>query len=377
MPVFLQLYLTLDQWILLIGSSFLMIRVLIVLINFSSRLFLPDDTYPQETLVSILIPARNEALRLPFLLKDLSKQTYRNIEILLYNDHSNDHTKKIIENHTTYDSRIRSVKTQILPADWRGKNFACHNLAQAAHGDYYLFIDADVRLAPKAIENALSFTNKKRLSLLSLFPQQIIKKPAEWMTVPLMNWILLSLLPLPFVWKSKNFLFSAANGQFMMFESGFYKTYRWHERVKEQAVEDIEIIRKIKKINKKCNEINSVYTLLGNNDIFCRMYNSYNEAIDGFAKNVFTFFDRNPFFLMFYLLTVYGAGIWLIISLPIQYALIYISGILMIKILVSIKSKQSILKNIIYHVPQLISFLYIVLKSIFNEQLTWKGRKIK
>ncbi len=86
-----------------------------------------------------------------------------------------------------------------LPEGFTGKNHACHQLSLSARGDYFLFMDADVRVKGALLEEALSWMLKKDLALLSIFPVQKMKSFGEKISVPLMNWILLSLLPLPLI----------------------------------------------------------------------------------------------------------------------------------------------------------------------------------
>jgi len=63
---------------------------------------------------------------------------------------------------------LKVVSGQTLPEGWLGKNFACHQLAAQADGSYLVFVDADVRLAPRAItacERAFVVALQKHLTL--------------------------------------------------------------------------------------------------------------------------------------------------------------------------------------------------------------------
>ncbi|HAH25180.1 MAG TPA: glycosyl transferase family 2, partial [Prolixibacteraceae bacterium] len=112
---------------------------------------------------------------------------------------------------------------------------------------------------------AVAYFQQKKLSLLSIFPQQKMETFSEWIIVPVMNWILQSLLPMILVSKTSFPSLSAANGQLMMFESESYLRYQWHSKVRNQNVEDIRLARMVKSEGLK------MAVLLGNNDIYCRM----------------------------------------------------------------------------------------------------------
>jgi cellulose synthase/poly-beta-1,6-N-acetylglucosamine synthase-like glycosyltransferase len=324
-------------------------------------------------LVSILIPARNEEKNIGTLLTDLQQQDYQNIEILVFNDQSTDKTAEIVTDFNHCDSRIKMINAEALPDGWLGKNHACYKMAQQAKGEYFLFLDADVRLGQQIIHNTIRMSQKYSLGLLSIFPMQMMKSIGEWITVPVMNYILLSLLPLILVRKSGFPSLAAANGQFMLFEAKKYMEYQPHEKMKANKVEDIEIARfyKVQKIQIAC--------LTGNNSIKCRMYTGFSEAVNGFSKNVINFFG-NSFFLaiLFWLLTSFG---FLVVLYAISIkALIFLFIIIFLtRMAVSITSHQNILYNLACFIPQQLSmgvFIFQAMKNTVKKQYEWKGRSI-
>ncbi|WP_431270907.1 glycosyltransferase family A protein [Dankookia sp. P2] len=70
--------------------------------------------------------------------------------------------------------RVRLAAAPPLPPDWTGKVHACARLAEAARGDWLLFIDADVRLAPGAAAAMAAHAAEKRLAMVSGVPRQLI-----------------------------------------------------------------------------------------------------------------------------------------------------------------------------------------------------------
>ena len=90
-------------------------------------------------------------------LDDLIHQEYKNIEILVFDDESEDNSVAVIAGFMTSDPRIRLIASTGLPDGWLGKMHACHILSQHATGDYFLFLDADVRIHRDAVVKAVSY----------------------------------------------------------------------------------------------------------------------------------------------------------------------------------------------------------------------------
>jgi chlorobactene glucosyltransferase len=359
------------SWIII---GFALIRMAVSLVNVLSKLNLSKAQHSYDTLVSVLIPARNEAHNLPQLLDALRNQDHGNLEIIVYDDHSEDETAKVVKELANIDDRIQLMQGDQLPEGWLGKNYACHQMASIANGDYFLFLDADVSVSKDLISKGLDFVHKEQLALLSVFPKQQIFSIGERLTVPLMNWILLTLLPMILIRKSSRPSLAAANGQFMWFEKNCYKRHKWHEQVKDNLVEDIEIIRMMKEHNY------NVCTLLGNHDISCRMYTSYKEGLNGFAKNVVEFFGGSSLMAVLFAIIVVS-GVF-IIPFYLEW-IVFISYLIMIvltRIFVSVASKQSVAKNLFFHIPQIATFVVMVFKGVkvrLTGSYRWKGRIIE
>lgn len=357
-------------WFILFFTS---IQLLVAAANLIFNQSLANKQLLGNPLVSVLIPARDEENNIGNILNDLQNQQYKNIEIIVFNDQSTDKTEKIVNEMALDDNRIKLITSDGLPEGWLGKNYACHSLSKFANGGWFLFLDADVRVKENIIPQTVSFAQKYKLGLLSIFPKQIMKKWGEYITVPNMNYILLSLLPLVLVRKTRFPSISAANGQFMLFDSASYKKTTPHEKMKSSKVEDIQIARFFKQNNIK------VACLTGNKNISCRMYSGFNDAVNGFSKNVIMFFG-NLFSLaiLFWLITTFGFVI-VYLSFPLNIFLGYLFVILLIRIFISIASEQNIFKNLLLIIPQQITLFIFIYKAIvnhFNKQFLWKGRNI-
>jgi len=353
---------------------FLCLRVFISLVNLLSGLYLPDNKSTEFYKVSLLIPARNEEAALGRLLTGLQQLNYPDFEVIVCDDHSSDNTEEILNWFAGEDDRVHWFLGERLPVDWMGKNFACYQLAQKATGKYLVFLDADVELSPDSLTKAVSFFQDKRLSLLSVFPQQKMETIQEQMIVPMMNWILLSLLPMILVSKTTFPSLSAANGQFMMFERFSYLKYKWHSKVRNQNVEDIRLARMVKSEGLK------IAVLLGNNDIYCRMYRQLDEAVLGFSRNIHEYFGGlRVVMIVFWLIIILGPFIvWAVLG-P-EYFGLLIALVIVNRMFVAIASRQNILSSVVYHPLLMINFTAIVFYNIYRrikKETTWKGRKIR
>lgn len=324
--------------------------------------------------LSILIPARNEEKNLPCLLQDLLQQEIPPLEILVCDDHSSDRTYLEASCLAAIHPVIRVFKGEKLPPGWLGKNFVCEQLAHKARGNYLLFLDADVRIGAKAIAPILSEAIRLKTGLLSVFPRQSMLSPGEKSTVPLMTYILLTLLPLSLVYKiAGQSALAAANGQFMMFEATAYRQVQPHRVKRHEAVEDIAIARLYKKSGYR------VACLTGLPDVSCRMYTGHREAIRGFARSIAGFFGGSLVLaFLFWLLTCWG---WLPVLVAFSWPglILYLGLRSVVRLLVARKACQSPAVNLRWSIPQQYNFAFILLKALqsrISKKMIWKDRNI-
>jgi chlorobactene glucosyltransferase len=357
---------------LIIG--FLVLRTLVSLVNLISQPHLSDPDLVEFPKVSILIPARNEEARIGILLHAIRRLDYPNFEVLVCNDHSSDNTEEVLNWFAGEDERIHWFLGGKLPENWLGKNFACHQLAQKSHGKYLLFLDADVELSPDAISKSVACFQENRLSLLSVFPHQRMQTFGEWITVPIMNWVLQSLLPMNLVQQTSFPSLSAANGQFMMFNAEEYQRYQWHSKVKNQTVEDIRIARTMKAEGLK------ISVLLGDSDIWCHMYTGFGEAVHGFSRNIHEYFGGNrAVMLVFWFMVCWGPFI-VFYALGWKFFGLFVALVVVNRLLVASACRQNLGLSLILHPMQMISFTAIVCYNIYRrikKDAEWKGRIIK
>ncbi len=357
-------------WVVL---GFAAIQMIVAFINavFQPKLI---EKSTSNDLVSVLIPARNEEQNIVNLLLDLQHQTYKNLEIFVFDDLSTDRTAELVREMAKYDSRIKLLTSTSLPEGWLGKNYACNELAKQAKGKYFLFLDADVRSEQNLIALTIAYLQKQNMQLLSIFPMQMMHGLGEKMVVPIMNYILQTLLPLFLVRSSKYASLTAANGQFMLFEAEVYQKLQPHKLLKGEKVEDIKTAQFYKKQGFK------MACLSNNADVSCRMYSNYKDSIEGFSKNIVMFFG-NSYLLTFafWLVTTFGF-VAILLALPIKYFWLLAIITIVTRIFVSFGSNQKSIQNLTLLMPQQINIGIILFKSILNKknkQYRWKGRTVE
>lgn len=352
---------------------FLIIRFTVTLFNFLSNPKLPRIVRYYHDKVSVLIPARNEAEDILTLLQSIHAQDYQNYEVIILDDNSTDDTFAICEAFAAEHPKFKVVKGKSLENGWLGKNYACHQLAELATGSYFMFLDADEKVYNGLFNSVIHRMNLRQLSLLSLFTNQEMRSTGEKVAVPLMHYILLNLLPLRSVYLVRSAALSAASGQFMLFDASVYREYQWHQLVKNKVVEDVEIMKLV-----KASKLNGE-ALLANGMISCRMYKSYNQALNGFGKNFLAAFNYNIIGFSLYLLIIIGGPILVIATGKPGLISMAVTLILSARLMISLLAGQSAWRNFLWHPVQMLALLHIGVTSI-QQRLTkttiWKGRKI-
>lgn len=100
-------------------------------------------------LVSLIVTTKNEERNMETILSSLKNQTYRNIEIIVVDNHSTDQTQEISRQYT---DRVFNKG----PERSTQRNFA----VEQAKGKYILILDADMKLEPEVVEECMQLAQK-------------------------------------------------------------------------------------------------------------------------------------------------------------------------------------------------------------------------
>ncbi|MGV3533840.1 MAG: glycosyltransferase [Chthoniobacteraceae bacterium] len=286
--------------------GFLLLALLTVLANLSCFGGLKAHRHDADApLVSVLIPARNEALNIEACVKSLLAQDYPFYEVIVLDDNSEDETPQILRGLGMSETGTisRMIRGRPLPEGWTGKGWACHQLAQEAKGQYFFFTDADTEHEPGALSALVAYAQKHRTDLLSAWPRLITRTLGEQLVVPMIvfaamaaypHWLLRVVLRYPALaaqipTKHRRML-GAANGQSMFFTRVGYFRIGGHEAERSHLVEDVALGRAVAS---RLDEGMRVLNCDGLHFSRCRMYRRFPEVWEGFTKNLRALFETS------------------------------------------------------------------------------------
>jgi len=272
---------------------FLSVLLLIALSNLLVLRRLPRYGRPaQFPRLSVLVPARNEEANIGPCVRSLLAQDYPDFELLVLDDESSDQTAQVLASLARSDKRLRVLSGQPLPAGWLGKQWACHQLSQAASGELLLFTDADTRYHPQALSNAVAALLAERTDMLSAVLREEVVSWGERLIVPVLLWSIFSFLPLGLAYRLRLPAFTAANGQFLLFRRRAYAQIGGHAAVRQHATEDLALVRHIVSHGLRWRLVDA------GQRIRCRMYQDFSQAYEGLSKNLFAVFDYHVLFFV-------------------------------------------------------------------------------
>jgi hypothetical protein len=281
--------------------GFLLVKLAALLVNLAWFPVLgkrySDKRYPssrdrrQPPTVSLLVPMRNEAATLAQHLPAMLSQSGIS-ELIVLDDESSDGSAELAHSILTDRSQAdpsvagsrrsataRLVRGAPLPAGWVGKNWACAQLAGAASGDLLVYCDADVLLAPGAIEAVLQAMARQRADVFSVFPRQLTGSLGEALLTPLIDDVLLCFLPFGLL--SVDVPAAAtANGSLLALNRRALSELAGFAAVRSEIVEDVAIARRARQAGL------TLGLALGGELVRTRMYRGYGQAVTGLGRGL-------------------------------------------------------------------------------------------
>lgn len=313
--------------------------------------------------LSVCIPARNEAKNLRRLLPTLRNQEYPELEILIWDDGSEDETWDVLTN--TEAPRLIPLRGSDPPPDWIGKVHALYQCTRRASGECYLFLDADAELRrPDAVKQLVCRHLNSSTRLSSGFPRLT---GGALLLVSLVPHALLSSLPWPLVPRTQMSGLSALNGQCWLLDSDAYHAHEPHAQVKDAVLEDVAIGRYLK-------EQGLPPTLLDVQDLIAiHMYDDFGAAWRGFRKNAYLLLGGTlPQFLFMYSGFVLC---WLVAPLLSLWFLVSLYGL---KIVTDRASGMPPLVSALAPLTYLLALVLQLDSAVhhWRDQVRWKGRSV-
>jgi glycosyltransferase involved in cell wall biosynthesis len=108
----------------------------------------PETAFP---LVSVLMTAYNRERYIAEAIESVLASTYANLELIIVDDVSADHTVDIARSYAAGDPRIQVYKNAKNLGDYGNRN----NAARLARGDFMMYVDSDDMILPDGIANCV------------------------------------------------------------------------------------------------------------------------------------------------------------------------------------------------------------------------------
>ncbi|MFF1276735.1 glycosyltransferase family 2 protein [Streptomyces marokkonensis] len=108
---------------------------------------------PQIPDVTVTVIVHNDAERLPRAVESVRRQTHRNLEIVISDDHSTDDTPRVAGELAAADPRVRCLR---LPENSGGCSAPRNRALEIARAPYLMFLDSDDELPPGAVASLLA-----------------------------------------------------------------------------------------------------------------------------------------------------------------------------------------------------------------------------
>lgn len=337
--------------------------------------------------VSVLVPARNEAVAIPRLMQDVLASRGVDLELVVLDDESTDGTGEIVARLAEEDARVRLVRGRPLPPGWCGKQHACATLAEHARHDTLLFLDVDVSLTPEAVARGMAFLEASGADLVSGFPRQQTGSFLEWLLLPLIHFVLLGFLPIARSRMTNAVGMAAGCGQWFITRRDAYRRAGGHAAIRASLHDGVMLPRAYRRAGLRTDIFDA-------SDIAsCRMYTRSLDVWKGLAKNAtegigspatimpFTILLAGGQILPFVMLGLglaagwQGWPAWAVAAVAIAVALAYLPR------LVAVGRFGQSLSSAVAHPLGIAVFLAIqwfaLVRRALGLQTSWRGRSLQ
>ncbi len=240
---------------------------------------------PAPGSVTAIVPARDEERDVATTLRLLRASGHADLQVVAVDDESADGTRAAREAVAGVDV----VAGTPPPAGWLGKPWACAQGVERARGEWLLFCDADVRVAPWTIDAALRLAQDAGAAGATVFPGLEVRGAAERIVLPAAG-LLMQTAIIP-TWLARRPSSEAAIGVggFLLVRREAYEAVGGHAAVRGEVVEDLALARLLKRAG------TPLRWARGDEDaVRLRMYHGARELWAGWRKNAADAWDAPP-----------------------------------------------------------------------------------
>lgn len=194
----------------------------------------------QVPLVSIIVPARNEAQNIEACLRSLLSQDYPRFEVILVDDCSEDDTAAIASRVAAADHRLHVVRGEPVSEGWMGKAHALDQGYRRARGEWLLFTDADTEHAPHLLSGVMAHVLGSDAGFATVIGDQ--RHPtfgAYLANLAVFTYIFMFVDPK--AWSRPRSRQSLVNGQYLLFSRKAYLSIGTHAAVRQYSSTDVSL----------------------------------------------------------------------------------------------------------------------------------------
>ena len=233
----------------------------------------------------VVIPARDEARNIAECIRAVRASDHPSLDVVVFDAASSDGTADMAR---LQGVRVLSGDGGPLPVGWKGKPWAIYRAMKEVSGDFVVFLDADVRMAPEALSRLHSYLLRENIDLLSGFGRLLMESFWEKVIQPSVGGLIIAGNDLSIVNEHANTEKAIANGQLILVRRSAYDAVGGHEAVKDDILDDIGLALAFRRagMQARCLFVRELFS--------CRMYTGFSELWQGWTKNLYPGMRHKP-----------------------------------------------------------------------------------
>jgi chlorobactene glucosyltransferase len=330
------------------------------------------DTPSAQPLVSVVIPARNEAAAIGRTVSAFLAQDYPNLEVIVVDDRSTDGTGEILRAFA--DPRLTVVTGVEPPQGWLGKPWALDQGSRRSRGDVVLCVDADIVYAPPAVRAAVADLERHDVAMLTLLPHIIMRGFGENVGMSMLGIVAFMGLPLIVCNRVQKPFLGVGGGTGNMLRRKDLEAIDYFTAIRGKVVDDVGVAWHLRETGRPTRAVRA------DDLVSVHMYRGAGEIVRGFTKNMFSVLRRSYALaaLMLVLTFVLHVAPYALALAGNRWAIATVALISASRLVVFRSLRYSLLSALFLHPVTMFFWAYIVLRSIWftgiRGQLEWRGR---